>query len=106
MLLFADIWVALVGLGEIEVPKLVAGCAQQSPFALHFHHMAGLHLEDAGKGSAAGHHRLHQLVEQTFGAEVPFHGGMGKQHLELRAKHQPFAGHRPIQGLDAEAIAH
>ena len=106
MLLFADAWVALVRLGEIEVPILVAGGAQQSALALHLHHMAGLHLEDAGKGGAARHHRLHQLVEQAFGAELPLHRGMGKQHLELRAKHQPLAGHRPIEGLDAEAITH
>ena len=78
MLLFADALVALVGLGEIKVPILVAGCAQQPTFALHFHHMAGLHLEDASKGGAAGHHRLHQLVEQAFGAEVPLHCGVGK----------------------------
>ena len=106
MLLFADALVALVGLGEIKVPIFMAGCAQQPAFALHFHHMAWLHLENAGKGGAARHHRLHQLVEQAFGAEIPLHCGVGKQHLQLRAKHQSLAGHRPVQGLDTEAIAH
>ena len=63
-------WVAFVCLGEIHIPVGPFRTAAASALALHFHHMAGLHLEDAGKGRAAGHHRLHQLVEQAFGGEV------------------------------------
>ena len=83
MVLFTQAAVAFTVAREVEVPITLFRHLQGSIAPLHLQHVAGLHLVDSGEGGAAGHHRLHQLMEQPFGGEAPLHGRMGEQHLEL-----------------------
>ena len=106
MIRFAQAWIALIFAREIQIPVRPLGHLELTLGTLHLQHMPRLHLMNPCKRGGAGHHRLHQLMEQSFRGETPLHRRMGKQHLELRTEHQSFGGHRPVLGLDPETIPH
>ena len=92
--------------GEIHIPVSPFRDLESPRRPLHLEHMPGFDLMNTGKRGGAGHHRLHQLVEEAIGGEATFHRRVCEQHLQLRAEHEAIRGHRPVLRLDPEAIAH
>ncbi len=74
--------------------------------ALHHQRVTRLDGVHAFERGGAGHDGLHQLMEKTLGAETPRNLGMGEHRLELGTEDQRAVDLRPVQRLDAEAIAH
>ena len=105
-MLFTKAAVALSLAREVQVPVAPLRYLQLAIAALHLEHVARFHLLNAGKGRAAGHHGLHQLMKQPLRCEAPLNSRVSKQHFQLGAEHQPFWSEAPILRFDPEAIAH
>src|SRR5690606_14612054 len=91
---------------EVDIPVALVVDLETSIAPPDLDEVAGLHLVYAAEGGGTRHDRLHQLVKQPLRIELPRDIRVCEQRFQLGPEYDALARLRPVERLDAEAVAY